>query len=95
MFEFEIEYTTSSHSTTARTQFFLNYGINPRTVQAKLIVPLKNSSIQELLANITKSSTLAYENIVKKNAQMTMYENTKKSNTTLMSLMSVTVHENP
>ena len=77
MLVFEVTYNVSVHSTTAHTPFFLNYVFHHKTVPAELMVPQSHTSVQELLSYVTKSSAMARENIVKKNAQTAKYANLK------------------
>ena len=78
MVEFEAGYNVSVHITTAHTPFFLNYGVNSRTIPAKLMVPQSHPSVQEFLSNFTKSSAMAPKKIVKKNVQMAKYANIER-----------------
>ena len=76
--EFEFAYNASVHSTTAHAPFFLNHGLNHKTLLAELMVPQKHSSIQEFLSNIARSSKEAHANIAKGNEQMARYANKKR-----------------
>ena len=40
--------------------------------------PQSHPSVQELLSNVTKSSTIARENVVEKNVQIAKYANIKR-----------------
>ncbi len=72
--DFEVAYNSAIHSTTLCTPFYLNYGINPKTIPLETLSS-NNPSVSKFLKDIQDSSAFARENIRKRNIKMAQYAN--------------------
>lgn len=78
LIEFEVAYNSAIHSTTLCTPFYLNYGVQPRTIPAQSLSETHSPSVNEFLANIQTATKQAFKNIEKKNETMAKYANRKR-----------------
>ena len=72
--DFEVAYNSSVHATTMFSPFYLNYGINPRTIPLQTLSS-NNPSVSKFLETIQETTRFAQENIQKNNLKMAEYAN--------------------